>query len=423
MTRSGLADWLARLENFSPLEIVLGVDRVRDILDRLEVSYPGCVLHIAGTNGKGSSVALARALLSAAGYRVGAYTSPHIVRFNERINIAGTDADDDEIVAAFERVEMVRGAVPLTYFEYVTIAAVLLFERAQVDVALLEVGMGGRLDAVNAIEPTGGLITSIGLDHCEWLGDTLEELGREKAGIMRSGKPTVYASTEIPASVIEHAEAVGADLRLAGRDFRWSEHDNGWEWRGRSLSLDDLVFPALRAPVQLQNAAGVLALLEATGFTDCLGKDAVNTTLASVTVPGRLQLLATDREWILDVAHNPPAAQTLARSLAAMPERGRTVAVVGMLKDKDVEAIVAALDDVVDKWIAVTAESPRAVPAAELARRIANRVDRGCLEAGSMADALRHARRVTGDDDRIVVTGSFFVVGPAFVELGLYSPR
>lgn len=423
MTRSGLADWLARLEKFSPEEIVLGLERVRKVLDRLDIALPRHVFHVAGTNGKGSSVALAQALLMSAGQRVGAYTSPHILRYNERINVDGQPAEDADIVAAFERVEAVRGDVPLTYFEYGTIAAMLVFEQAGIDTAVLEIGMGGRLDAVNAIEPDAGLITSIGLDHCEWLGNTLEDIGREKAGIMRPDKPIVYASNEVPASVIEHANAISADLRLAGRDYRWSSTQDGWEWQGRATTLRDLVFPALRAPIQLQNAAGVLALLEAAGFADILDRDRVNTTLKSVSIPGRMQTVTTDREWLLDVAHNPAAAQALARGLSAVPARGRTVAIVGMLGDKDVEGLVSALGSAVDKWIAVRANSPRAIPVDELARRVANCANRGCLEAASMADALEQARRVTAGDDRILVTGSFFVVGPALEALGLYSPR
>ncbi|MDX1517720.1 MAG: bifunctional tetrahydrofolate synthase/dihydrofolate synthase [Woeseiaceae bacterium] len=423
MTRNGLADWLARLEKFSPDEIVLGLERVHEVLDRLDITYPRHVFHVAGTNGKGSSVALTQALLQSAGQRVGAYTSPHILHYNERINVDGEPATDAEIIAAFERVEAVRGDVPLTYFEYGTIAAMLVFEKARVDTAVLEIGMGGRLDAVNAIEPDAGLITSIGLDHCEWLGDTLEDIGREKAGIMRRGKPIVFASEEVPASVVEHADEISADLRLAGRDYRWSSAKDGWEWRGRSTTLADLEFPALRAPIQLQNAAGVLALIEAAGFGDILDRDRVNATLASVSIPGRMQTVKTDREWLLDVAHNPAAAAALARALQAMPPRGRTVAILGMLDDKDVEGLVTALGDVVDKWIAVTANSPRAIPVDELARRVANRANQGCLEAGSMTAALEEARRFTSSDDRIVVTGSFFVVGPALEALGLYSPR
>lgn len=423
MTRSGLADWLARLEKFSPEEIVLGLERVRAVLDRLDIALPRHVLHIAGTNGKGSSVALAQALLMSAGQRVGAYTSPHILRYNERINVDGEPAADADIVHAFEGIEAVRGDVPLTYFEYGTIAAMLVFEQASVDTAVLEIGMGGRLDAVNAFEPDAGLITSIALDHCKWLGDTLDDIGREKAGIMRPGKPVVYASNEVPASVIEHAHTISADLRLAGRDYQWVPRTDGWEWRGREITLRDLVFPALRAPIQLQNAAGVLALLEAAGFEEALDRDRVNETLKSVSIPGRLQTISTDREWLLDVAHNPAAALALARALQSMPVRGRTVAIIGMLGDKDVEGVVAALGSTVDKWIAVKANSPRAIPVDDLARRVANRSNRGCLEAASMADALQQARRITTGTDRILVTGSFFVVGPALEALGLYSPR
>ena len=423
MAQPGLAGWLARLETFSPEEIVLGLERVREVLDRLGIRYPRQVFHVAGTNGKGSSVVLAQSLLTNAGKRVGAYTSPHILHYNERISIDGRPVGDADIVAAFEQIEAVRGDVPLTYFEYGTIAAIRVFEQAKVDVAILEIGMGGRLDAVNAIEPAAGLITGIGLDHCEWLGDTLEAIGREKAGIMRRGKPLIYASADVPASIIEHAAATSADLRLAGRDYHWAPTGDGWQWQGRSVQLDNLSLPALRAPIQLQNAAGVLALLEAAGCAECLVRDAVNRTLESVTVPGRLQTVTTDREWLLDVAHNPAAASALADGLRRMPVSGRTVAIVGMLRDKDADGLVGALGDIVDQWIAVAANSPRAIPVDELARRIANRSNRACLEAAAMDEAMNFARRVTGADDRILVTGSFFTVGPALEALGLYSPR
>lgn len=423
MPRSGLADWLSRLENFSPHEIVLGLDRVKKVLDRLDLTLPQHVLHVAGTNGKGSSVAMAASLLAAAGGRVGSYTSPHILRYNERIAVNGLAAADADIVAAFERIEAVRNDVPLTYFEYGTIAALCVFEQKKVDFAVLEVGMGGRLDAVNAVEPDAGLITSIALDHCEWLGDTLEAIAREKAGIMRSGKPVIYASTDVADAIIDQAAATGADLVLVERDYSWQEDPGGWQWQGRSLRLDGLALPALKGPAQLQNAAGVLALLEAAGFSDILTRETVNAALGTVSIPGRMQSVATDRHWLVDVAHNPAAADALAKALCATPTEGRTIAIVGMLNDKDVEGLVASLEPIVDKWIAVAAASPRAIAVNELARRIANAGNCACLEAASIAEALDHARRISTVSDRILVTGSFYIVGPALETLGLYSPR
>lgn len=423
MPRSGLADWLSRLEKFSPHEIVLGLDRVKEVLERLDLTLPKQVLHIAGTNGKGSSVAMAASLLAAAGARVGSYTSPHILRYNERIAVNCLPAADAEIVAAFERIEAVRNDVPLTYFEYGTLAALCVFEQNKVEIAILEIGMGGRLDAVNAVEPDAGLITSIALDHCEWLGDTLEAIAREKAGIMRGGKPVIYASTDVANTIIDRAAATGADLVLVERDYSWQEDHSGWQWQGRSLRLDGLVQPALKGPVQLQNAAGVLALLEAAGFDDILTRETVNDALGSVSVLGRMQSVATDRHWLVDVAHNPAAADAMAKALCAIPAEGRTIAIVGMLNDKDVEGLVAPLQPIVDKWIAVEAASPRAITVNELARRIANAGDCACLEAASMAEALDHARRLSSISDRILVTGSFYIVGPALETLGLYSPR
>ncbi len=414
-----LSQWLARLETVSSREIDLGLERVSNVLERLALPAADTVLHVAGTNGKGSSVAMLEALLRPTGARVGSYTSPHILRYNERICIDGRDADDSEIIAAFERVEAVRDGEELTYFEFGTLAALVVFAEAGADTLLLEIGLGGRLDAVNAVEPTAGLITNIGLDHCAWLGEDIESIAFEKAGIMRPGKPVVFGSHDMPDAIGAHARDIGAQLLAAGRDYDWQLADDSWSWRGAGLALDNLHRPVLVGDHQVANAAGVLALLEVCGFGGALDRDAVNAALADVQLDGRIQSIALDTHWVVDVAHNPDAAEALARGLEGFP--GRTVAIVGMLDDKDVESVVRHIDGRVDEWIAVTADSPRAIGAAELGERISAVASGRCQVADSLHAAMERAEQLAGPGDRVLVTGSFYLVGPALDQL--YSRR
>ena len=415
--------WLARLESLSPVEIVLGLERVAVVLERLNLRLPETVLHVTGTNGKGSTVVMLEALLQRSGARTGAYLSPHIVRYNERIRIDGEEAGDEAIMEAFEWVDANRDGIPLTYFEFGTLAALVVFADAGVDAAVLEIGMGGRLDAVNAVEPTAGLITNVALDHCAWLGDSVEKIAAEKAGIMRSGKPIVYASTEMPAAIADRAAATGARLIAAGRDYQWTADGDSWSWHGADTVLNGLHRPSLAGDIQLVNASGVLALLEAAGFGRLLQTDVVNAALASLDLAGRMQRIDAGGEWLLDVAHNPAAARVLAGALAALPAAARCVAIIGMLDDKDVEGVATALGAAVDDWVVMTAESPRAIPAGELARRIANASNRPCLVADSLDQALAEARDRAGPAGRVLVTGSFYLVGPVTEALALYSPR
>ncbi|MDX1515564.1 MAG: folylpolyglutamate synthase/dihydrofolate synthase family protein [Woeseiaceae bacterium] len=419
MSQPVLTDWLTRLERLSSKEIVLGLERVDEMLGRLGLGRPKTVISVAGTNGKGSSVAMCDALLRAAGLRVGSFTSPHVRRFNERICIDGVEADDDTIVAAFERIEALRSGVPLTYFEYGTLAALVIFEDRAVDAAVLEIGMGGRLDAVNAVDPDASLITNVSLDHCDWLGHDVESIAREKAGVMRRGKPTVFASRDVPATIVAAADALGSDLRLAGRDYDWQVAGAGWRWQGRDHNIAGLERPALPGAIQVQNAAGVLALLEAAGFDAVLLPATVNAALGTLRLEGRMQAIRTgERLWLFDVAHNAAAAAVLAQSLGDMSHDGDSVAIVGMLADKDVAAFVQPLVPQVDRWIAAAAESPRAIPVDELARQVANASQRACLEAAAIGVALDEARALSSPGDRIVVTGSFYLVGPALRALG-----
>ena len=420
---STLPDWLSWLETLSPKEIDLGLDRVQSVLEHLSLDLPADVLLVAGTNGKGSSVAMIDALLADAGYRVGAYTSPHILRYNERIAVGGVPVTDETIIAAFERVEASRDGLPLTYFEYGTLAAMVVFTESNLDVWVLEIGLGGRLDACNAIEPTASLITNISLDHCDWLGDDVETIAREKAGVMRKGVPTVFGSRDVPRSLLDHAEASGADLLRVGRDFDYERgSDDEWTWTGRGATRPSLPLPGLRGEFQVGNAAAVLALIEAAGLNKALDPERLKRVLPALALTGRLQAVrAAGIDWLLDVAHNPAGAAVLAKTLAQQNARGRTWAIAGILDDKDVEGIATVLNGVIDHWIAVTASSPRAVPADELARRIANACGRPCRIGESIDDAMDYARRNASENDRILVTGSFYLVGPTLRNLELYS--
>ncbi len=410
-----LDEWLAQIETYSPQEIDLGLERVDALLRRLDLVLPETVLHVAGTNGKGSSVAMLDSLLRTTGARVGSYTSPHLLRYNERMCLGGVAATDAQIISAFERIDSVRGDVPLTYFEFGTLAAMLVFARADIEIAVLEVGMGGRLDAVNAIEPTAGLITNISLDHCAWLGDDIEAVASEKAGIMRAIKPVIFAARDLPASISARADAVGARLIAAGRDYEWSTDGDRWSWRGVNHELHALDRPSMPGDMQIQNAAGVLALLEAAGFEALLRDDIISGALGNLQIPGRMQ--SVGENWLLDVAHNPAASNALADALRAREVAGSTSVILGMLDDKDVEGFVAPLSGCVDQWIAVTADSPRAVPAGELARRVANATSRPCLVSNCLPDAIEYARDNASADDRILVTGSFYVVGAVLEHL------
>ena len=416
-----LAAWLTRLESLSAREIDLGLERVEQVLERLQLRLPGQVLHVAGTNGKGSCVAMLESILRGTGRTIGCYTSPHVFRYNERIRVDGKEPGDEIIIAAFERIEAVRDDIPLTYFEYGTLAALVVFVEHGVEIAILEVGMGGRLDAVNAVEPQASLITNVALDHCDWLGEDIESIAFEKAGIMRAGKPTVFGDRVAPAAITTHAADTGAELILAGRDYDWSADSSGWEWRGVRHQLTDLEFPALPGAHQLGNAAAVLALLEAAGFRDLLQTGRVNDALTGLRLDGRMQRLESDPRWLFDVAHNPAAAAALAATLRADPARGETIAILGLLDDKDLAGVLAPLVPVVDQWIAVTAESPRAVPAVDIAGRVADLAGGECTVAPTIAGAITAATTLAGAEDRILVTGSFYLVGPIISEL--YSRR
>jgi len=415
--------WLAWQERLHPSTIDMGLERVGRVYEAMRLKPFACpVVTVGGTNGKGSCVALLESILSAQGLKVGSFTSPHLIRYNERVHVGGREVSDAELIGAFERITDARGAVSLTFFEYNTLAALAVFADAALDAIILEVGLGGRLDAVNLIDPDVALIVSVGLDHIEWLGATREAIGREKAGILRAGRPAVFGSADMPDSVRAVARAIGAQIIEPPRDFHWSRTGERWSWQGRSWSYPDLPPPALAGPRQFDNAAAVLAVLEALEPRLHIGPQAIARGLESVELPGRFQ--SVDRAgvtWIVDVAHNAAAAETLSLNLAQTRSSGRTVAVFGALKDKDVAAVARAVAGQIDEWFLATIPGERGLEAAELKRRAFGNGEVRVTLAGMTPTAFENVARGVRRGDRVVVFGSFHMAGPALEWLGLYS--
>lgn len=405
-----LAGWLAHIEACHPAEIELGLDRLHQVARRLPIDLSGsCRIVIAGTNGKGSTLAMLDAILRQAGYSTGSYTSPHFLRYNERICLSGVPVDDHALCAAFAAIEAARADIPLTYFEYGTLAALLIFSQQQVDVALLEVGLGGRLDAVNMVDADLALVTTVALDHTDWLGPDRETIGREKAGIFRAGKPALCGDPEPPNSLMAHARELGAPLQVQGVDFRYTVGTDGWCWEGDGCRLADLPLPALPLP----NAALVLAALQ--HFPRPVSEQAIRDGLLGARLKGRMQpvkLGAVDA--LLDVAHNPEAAGYLARWLAARPCKGEVHLILGMLADKDIEAVVRTLAPEVDVWHPISLDVPRGADRGRLenALRLAA-VPAAAIQGGdSVAAAVQDVQSLT-PGDRLLVAGSFFTVAQA----------
>jgi dihydrofolate synthase/folylpolyglutamate synthase len=421
MRFDSLADWLDWQAGLSAKSIDLGLDRVRAVWDRLDVELGDVpILTVAGTNGKGSSVAFAEAILQAGGYRTGCYTSPHLIHYNERIRVDGSAVEDDTLCAAFDAVDRARGEVPLTYFEFGTLAAFWIFGEAPLDVLVLEIGLGGRLDAVNLLDPDVALITSIGLDHQDWLGDDIEQIGFEKAGILREGQPAVFSGRELPRSVRERAKQLDASLRVAGEDYKAVRRPESWDLQSASMTRRALPLPGMRGARQVDNAAGVLMALHAMASRLPLDQNAIRAGLLAARVPGRFDVRPGQPTWILDVAHNPQAAEVLNEMLGEMFVAGRRIALFGALKDKDVKGIVTALANRFDAWylIDLSAES-RGLSAASLAQRVAESLPVGTvIEAGEPREALDRVARDAQADDCVVVFGSFLTVGAAMAVLG-----
>jgi len=408
-----LNDWLAYIEQQHTQAIELGLDRLFVVKAALGQTQTCPVIIVGGTNGKGSTCAMLEAILTAAGYRVGLYTSPHLLHYNERVRINGRPASDEALCAAFAKVEQARAEVPLTYFEFGTLGAWEVFAAAGLDVVILEVGLGGRLDAVNIYDPDCAIVTGIDLDHVDFLGDTREKIAFEKAGIFRAGKPAICGDAAVPHTLIDHAAAVGADLQLIGRDFGYETQSETrqWAWWGRKQARrGGLAHPALRGSRQLGNASVVLAALDA--LHDCLplSMAEIRQGLAAVELPGRFQTLPGRPVTVLDVAHNPQAARVLADNLLDQGFFGTTWAVCGMLRDKDMAGVIAALKGRVERWLPATLGGARGAAAGELAQCLRAAGETVAAEFDTVAAAYAYAQEKAAENDRIVVFGSFLTV-------------
>ena len=421
-----LAQWLALQEQVHARAIDLGLGRVGSVARTLGVDRPAYrVITVGGTNGKGSTVATLEALLLALGLRVGSLTSPHLLRYNERIHLEGREATDAELIDVFERIEAARGSTTLTFFEYNTLAALLLFADQKLDVAVLEVGLGGRLDAVNLVDADVSVLCSVGFDHRDWLGDTLDAIGAEKAGIFRAHRPAVLGTPQLPHSVYAAIEQLGAQAVVAERQFSWHIGPDSWTYRGLSGEIAGIPAPRLAGAIQYRNAATALAAIEslvriAGPQWRCppLRRQVVAAGLARVEIAGRFQVIAGPVEWILDVAHNEPAAQILKANLAQRPVTGRTLAVCAILQDKDAGEIARVLARSAEIWIACALPGPRGGTAAELAARLAPHI-RVAEQAASVAAGCTRARSLARPGDRVLVFGSFSTVTAALEWLQL----
>jgi dihydrofolate synthase/folylpolyglutamate synthase len=409
MTHKTLHDWLSWQESLHLSAIDLGLDRIRIVAERLNLLSPSFkIFTVAGTNGKGSTVAMLDSILRAEGYVTGVYTSPHIIRYNERIQVNGSQASDEWICQVFTEIDQARGDISLTYFEFGTLAALLIFQQQGIDVAVLEVGLGGRLDAANLWDADIAVITSIGIDHVAWLGNDREKIGFEKAGIMRSEKPVICGDPEPPASIAEHAASTHARLIQYGQHYQWKKGLDSWSWQYQGLQYQQLPLPSLRGDIQLQNAATALTALAVSGLN--ISEKALRKGLKNIVLMGRLQKVQDEPEVLLDVAHNAHAAKELAIYLRNHKKQGKTRAVFSILADKNIEDVTPYLKDVVDEWYVSAVNDTRAMSTHSIIEALQKT---GCTVAGSyttidkaMDQALKHSLA----KDRVVIFGSFLVI-------------
>ena len=415
MRYSTLADWLTWQETLHPAKIDLGLERVRTVLRRMGLEQPSyAVITVGGTNGKGSCVALMEAMLSAAGYRVGAYTSPHLLRYNERVRVAQNMVGDAQWCEAFARVDEARQDITLTYFEFGTLAALDLFSRAGLDIAVMEVGMGGRLDAVNVLDADLAVITTVDIDHTAWLGADREQIAVEKAGILRRSRPAVYGDANPPAALVTQARALGVPLHCFSWDFGYELERQGWSWWGLGRRRHILPMPRMRGLFQLKNAATALMALELLAPRFPVGQQAVQAGLSSAELPGRLQFLDERGLRICDVAHNPQAAAALAEGLTNLPCSGATHAVVGLLADKDMAGVIGAMSGTVDMWHVAGLDCERGAAAPQLAQQVrAVAGEQAVREYAAVPAALAAAAAAAAAAYRIVVFGSFYTAAAA----------
>ena len=415
-----LADWLIYLESLHPKTIALGLERVVQVKQRLSLQPGFPIIVVGGTNGKGSVCAMLESMLHAAGYRVGCYTSPHLLEYNERVRIAKKPASDGDLCAAFEKVEQEREDTQLTYFEFGTLAAMQYFIQKNIDVAVLEVGLGGRLDAVNIFDHDCAVVASVDIDHTEYLGTTREQIAYEKAGIFRAGKVAVFGDHDMPAAIPTEAQRLGAELWQLGHEFSFAQQAGQWDYRGSRGARNALPYPSLRGNYQLHNACAALAALDALKDKLPVSMQAVRRGLVEVVLPGRFQVVPGRPQLILDVAHNPHAARSLAQNLASMPPARKTFAVVAMLKDKDMSGVIRAIKPQVDVWIVAGLAVPRGATAAELALVAeAEQVAGALLSFATVTEALQHACNEATENDRIVAFGSFYTIAEVMRERGL----
>ena len=413
-----LEAWLEYISHQHSAEIVMGLDRVRAVWEKMGRPQAPINITVGGTNGKGSTCAMLESILSIAGYTTGFYSSPHLVHFNERVRIGAKSASDADFVTAFETVEVARQSctpeVPLTYFEYVTLAALSMFACANLDVAILEVGMGGRLDAVNIVDADASIVVSVDLDHQSYLGDTIEKIGMEKAHIFRAGRAAIFADVNPPSSLLAHAAQIGADLRLLNRDFRFSKMDGQWQFFGRDTARHSLPFPALRGGYQLKNASAALAVLEALRDKLPVSQGHIKRGLLEVEWPGRMQVLPGRPTVVLDVAHNPHAARALEDALGNMGFYENTIAVFGMLKDKDIDQVIEIIKGRIDFWCVAGLEKSAGARGASselLAQKlVAHGVEGRFSQHVNIVGAFAAARAKATQNDRILVFGSFYTV-------------
>ncbi|MDO6459435.1 bifunctional tetrahydrofolate synthase/dihydrofolate synthase [Granulosicoccaceae sp. 1_MG-2023] len=424
MTTTGkdaaLADWLQRMESLHPEEIELGLKRVGEVAARAGLDQPGRpLITVAGTNGKGSVCSFLTSVYRAAGYSTGTYTSPHLLRFNERMQIDGEPASDAQIVAALEHIEAHRGDISLTYFEYATLAAMRLFQEADVDVIILEVGLGGRLDAVNIWDADVAVVTSISIDHASWLGRTREEIAPEKVAIARSGRPLISGERNPPLSLEQSARAIGAQLFVLDKDFRWQDEDGErWTYIGSQLRYSGLPAPGLAGRWQYDNAAVAVAVVARLQETLPVSFEALGEGIAGAVLPGRLQRLNwRGRTLLLDVAHNPAAAKQIAGYLSAQGLSGLT-AVFGVMQDKDIDGVVEPLLSLIGHWVVFEPPMPRAMAAGALAGHLGGLTGAGVELSSSASDALEKALAAGDAAQPVLVFGSFYTLAPVLEILG-----
>jgi dihydrofolate synthase/folylpolyglutamate synthase len=417
-TPNTLKAWLSLLETRHSKEIDMGLERVAAVKNRLGIQFDCPVIVVGGTNGKGSTCAMLEAILRQAGYRVGLYSKPHFLDFNERARIDCESVKDQALIDAFELVEAARAETSLTYFEFTTLAICRLLADAKLDVVILEVGLGGRLDAINVIDSDVAIVTSVDIDHVDYLGDTREKIGFEKAGIYRTGKPAICSDPLPPQSLLDHALEIGADLWLFGRDFNYNGDKQQWNFGGRVQRRNSLGYPSLRGANQLLNASAALAALEALRDRLPVSAQEVRTGLVMVDLPGRFQVMPGRPVVVLDVAHNPHAAATLAQNFDNMGYHAYTYAVFGSMLDKDIHGIIAQMKDKIDHWCVTDLPLPRAASAAQLRDKL---LDAGVLQDAdhsiqnfaSPEEAYAFAISKAGENDRIAVFGSFLTVAGA----------